>query len=148
MTQGASGLRRVEDRIGGVAAAWVGAVEARAGAVLLACAVATVAAVAFALPRLGLNSDENALFAPDVGYAALRRDFAAAFPTLMDPVILLIESADPDAAGRAALALRERLEADPTHFPAVLDPTARSFFESRGLLYLPVDAVERTASSD
>ncbi len=144
MSLGASGLRRVEERIGGVAAAWVGAVEARAGAVLVACAVATALAVTFALPRLGLNSDENALFAPDVGYAALRNDFAAAFPTLMDPVILLIESDDPAAAGRAAAALRARLEADPAHFPSVLNPTARAFFESRGLLYLSTDAVERT----
>ncbi len=144
MPQDASGLQRVEERIGGAAAAWVGAVEARAGVVLVVCGVATVLAVVFALPRLGLNSDENALFAPDVGYAALRRDFAAAFPTLMDPVILLIESEDPGAAADAAATLRERLEADPEHFPAVLDPTARAFFESRGLLYLPTDAVERT----
>jgi hopanoid biosynthesis associated RND transporter like protein HpnN len=144
LANGVSGLRRVEERIGGLAAAWVSAVARRPGAVIAACAAATLLALVFALPRLGLDSSEDALFSPDVHYAELRRDFSRAFPMLMDPLILLIEGPDPDAAARASAALRARLEADPKHFLSVLDPTARAFFESRGLLYLPIDEVEDT----
>jgi len=99
------------------------------------------AAVAFGVgfPRLGLYSNEDALFSKGVSYAALRDEFRSAFPALIDPVLVVIDAQTVDQAMEAADALRARLRAQPELFPTVFEPGGGPFFDHQGLLYLEPD---------
>jgi len=131
-----SRYRVLDERLGDLAAAWVDRVLRRPRAVVVLCAATSVALVAWALPHLGLDSNEDALFSKSVSYAELRRDFKEAFPALVDPILVVVDGANADLAHDAAEALRKRLLEDPEHFPTVYQPGGGPFFETHGLLYL------------
>ena len=130
----------LDEQLGAAAARWLDFVQARPRAVALLCAVSFLTAVAVALPRLGINSDEEALFSSDTNYTALRRDFEEAFPLLLDPIIAVIDAPTPAEADVAVTALRARLAEVPHLFRAIQDPAPRTFFERYGLLYLKREA--------
>jgi len=132
-------VSRLDAQLGAALARWIETVGRAPELVIALCVAGAVAALLLAWPRLGLNSDEDALFSSETPYAALRADFAAAFPSSLDPVIVLIEGDAPGAVDSAAERLEALLLRDPDHFPAVYDPEARTFFERRGLLYLETD---------
>src|SRR6185295_777381 len=50
-----------------------------------------------------------------------------------------------ELASQAATALAARLEADKTHFIQVAQPGGGEFFRRNGLLFLPVDEVEKVS---
>jgi hopanoid biosynthesis associated RND transporter like protein HpnN len=136
----------LDDRLGRGVAAWVRwqvghARLVAAGSVLLALVLLPVAA-----SRLGLNSDEEALFARGASYDRAREEFKAAFPALFDAVLVVIDAATVDAAEDASARLAERLRTDPEHFPNVHRPEGGTFFEEHGFLY--VEPVELEAVLD
>ena len=134
-------MRDFDERLGDIVAAWITLVVRVPWLVVALASLAVGAALVYAAPRLGLNSDEDALFSPDVKYAELRREFREAFPALLDPVIVIIDARSADTAREASLALRRKLEARPELFPAVFDPSASAFFKDHGMLYLERDAL-------
>ena len=137
-------MNHLDAWLGDAAARWVALLGRAPAAAAVACIVAAAAAISLALPHLGLNSDEDALFSPNTAYAELRSDFAAAFPHTLDPVILLIDGGDAERVDAVAERLATRLAEEPEHFPAVYDPEARSFFQDQGLLYLDPSALGDT----
>jgi len=137
-------VTHLDARLGNAAARWVAGVGRSPAAVIATCLLGAVAALFFAAPRLGLNSDEDALFSANTSYAALRSEFVAAFPNSLDPVILLIEGVEPGAVDSEAARLAARLAEQPEQFPVVYDPEARDYFENRGLLYASPEALRDT----
>ena len=125
--------------IGQATERWVRWVVQRPLRTITASILVSAIAAGVAATSLGLDTDEDAMFSSTASYAAKRATFEAAFPALTDPVIILIEGADGAAVARQTQALKTRLLAQAEHFPAVLDPESRSFFERHGLLYLPTD---------
>ncbi len=125
--------------IGQATERWVRWVVQRPLRIITASILVAAIAAGVAATSLGLDTDEDAMFSSTASYAAKRATFEAAFPALTDPVIILIEGADSAAVARQTRALKTRLLAQAEHFPAVLDPESRSFFERHGLLYLHPD---------
>ncbi len=70
------------------------------------CVAAAALVFGAGFPRLGLHSNEDALFSKGVAYAKLREGFRTAFPSLIDPVLVVIDGATVDQAREAADALR------------------------------------------
>jgi len=132
----------LDARLGRAIAAWVDFVQGRARSCVLLIGVASAALLAYAWPRLGIDSNEDALFSEDVPYAALRREFRSAFPSLLDPILVVIDAESPDRVREASDALQERLLREPESFPAVYSPRGGSFLEQQGLLYLSPEALE------
>lgn len=132
-------LTALDDALGRLGSAWLDALLPRARLVVLAFAVAAAAAVALAAGRLGLNSNEDDLFSEDLPFAELRRQHYAAFPRLVDPVVVVIDADTRDLADAARDRLAERLRADPQHFADVFEPGGGPFFRQHGLLYLDTD---------
>jgi len=129
----------LDDALGRIAARWIDAVRARARIVVAGFALLSIASLAYAVGHLGLNSNEDDLFSEDLPFTALRRDFYAAFPRLVDPVVVVLDADTHDLVDRARDRLAERLRADPQHFVHVYEPGGGPFFERNGLLYLEVD---------
>ena len=136
-------MRRTLDALlGRICAVWVGFCHDHARAVVAVCALSVPLVLVPALPRLGLNSDEEALFSPEVSYAPLRAEFRRLFPFLVDPVVVVVESTTPERAAEAADALADALRRDPSRFAAVLQPDGGAFLEERGLLFLDTPELE------
>ncbi len=132
----------LDEALGRAAARWVGAVQARARAVVAACAGVTLVVLALLPGRLGLNADENAMFSEDVPYFQQRIDVYGAYPLLADPIVVVLDGETVDAAVDGAAALAARLREDPARFPRVFVPGGGPFFEAHGLLYLSADELE------
>ena len=124
---------------------WVTAVARAPRLVSVVFLVAGLVAAVGAARSLGLDTDEDAMFSEQVSYAAKRIEFETAFPSLVDPIIILLEGRDAAQVESAARALRARLLEEPDHFLAVHDPEARAFFARYGLLYLEPDELQLTA---
>jgi hopanoid biosynthesis associated RND transporter like protein HpnN len=106
-------------------------------AALACCAAALPAALS-----LGLNTDGQALFAADPSYTAARDDFRRTFPSLYDPILVVVDGGEEDRVREAAEALRLALEADPEHFPGVFQPGGGPFFDQHGWLYLETEELQ------
>ena len=88
---------------------------------------------------LSLNTDTSDMLDPDLPYRRASRQFSAAFPQLMDELVVVIESRHAgdakDAANRLATLLRGR----PEIVQSVYQPGGGDFFDKNGLLYLETD---------
>ena len=96
-------------RFGDAAARWVGFVQARPRSVLAACLLLTVLLGLYAPSHLRLNTDEEALFSDDAEYKQLRAEFKRDFPSLYDPVVIVVEGETPGLAEEAAALLERAL---------------------------------------
>jgi len=129
-------IATLDDLLGRLAARWVGAVQRRAGSTIAAFALSTLAVLAYSFDTLGINTNENDLFSDELPFYALRDDFNRAFPTLVDPIVVVVDGATVDLANDAAEALARRLEREPDRFAKVYRPGGGPFFEQHGFLYL------------
>jgi hopanoid biosynthesis associated RND transporter like protein HpnN len=135
-------IHTLDETLGRATLGWVERVQRRPGRVVWAFLAVSAAAIAAAATTLGLDSDENAMFSDDLPFVQQRRDFNRAFPSLVDPIVVVVDGATVDLASDAATALVHRLEGDPSRFASVYQPGGGAFFERNGLLYLSVDELE------
>ena len=112
--------RDLDESLGELARRWVASVRRYPRAVSGLCLASLLVLAPVVALRLGLNSDEEALFAESSSYAAPRADFKRAFPNLVDPIVVVVDAPSPDLAQEAADELEARLSRDPAHFPGVL----------------------------
>ena len=112
--------------------------------VILAAAVLSGAAAIYAVENFAINTDTSKLLSPELPWRQREHAFETAFPQRNDIILVVVEAATPelarDASDRLADALSKRGEA----VVSVRQPGAGPFFEKNGLLYLPVDEVERS----
>ena len=135
-------IQTLDDSLGRAACAWVEGVQRRPVHVVAAIGAVTVALFAYALTSLGLHTNENDLFSDELRFFALREDFYASFPNLVDPVVVVVDGDTADLAHSAAERLADRLRRDPERFAAVYQPTSGEFFEENGLLYLELHELD------
>ena len=131
--------RSIDEQLGRWVGAWVAAVLRRPRLVAIGLALASLGAAPFVAGSLGLNSDEEALFAGNAAYAAARADFRRAFPVLDDAVVVLLDGARASRVEEATAELAAKLALEPEFFPAVARPDGGAFFDRHGLLYLDPD---------
>jgi hopanoid biosynthesis associated RND transporter like protein HpnN len=134
-------LDSLDARLGRAVAGWIALATRAPARTTLLCVASAVLVVGAGLPRLGLHSNEDALFSKGVAYAKLRDEFRRAFPALIDPVLVVIDAQSVDQARESADALRARLRAQPELFPVVFEPGGGPFFDHQGLLYLEPNEV-------
>ena len=131
--------------------ATVAAVSRRPFRALAALALVTLAAGAFGVTHLRMNSDDSKLISQDEPF---RKDFEAfvdAFPEFEETTVIVITSESIDLAEDAVDAMRDALRAREDLIETVYAPSADPFFEDHGLLYLDLedleDVIERLAEA-
>ena len=122
--------------------ALVRAVARRARAVALACALASVVLLGWALTHLGVNTHHTAILSDDMPFWRDYNEFAEVFPILDESLIVVIDAETVGAARDAAVLLAQRLEQQPERYHDVYVPGGDPFFEREALLYLEVDELE------
>lgn len=90
----------------------------------------------FAARHLGVDTDTDHMFAASLPWRQTEIAFARAFPTLSDPLVVVIDAAIPEEADATAAALAQALAADRIHFRVVTRPDALPYFAREGLLFL------------
>jgi hopanoid biosynthesis associated RND transporter like protein HpnN len=137
---------RVQAALGARVAAWIRAVQRRPRATIAAVALLVGALGAAAWLRLGVNSDVNAMVAPDLPFRVREVAFRDTFPTGVEAILVVVEARDAATARRSADRLAQRLGEDRRHFRDVFLPWGGAFFRRNALLYL--DGAELEALAD
>lgn len=118
---------------------------ARHPARVLAATLLVVALSAWLVAtRLGMNTGTEEMIAPDVPFRQAELAFDRTFPQFVDPLVVVIDAPDSQAAEDAADALLERLAARPDLFPHVGRPDGDPALRRSGLLFLPRDRLAAT----
>ncbi|MGI9432639.1 MAG: MMPL family transporter [Myxococcota bacterium] len=126
-------------------ASWVAAAGRRPRTTLVAVGAATLAALVATLLLVGVDGDTQNLLDPDLPFQHRDRAFAAAFPTLTESLLVVLDGESAESVRTAADDLAERLRAQPELFERIFIPGAGPFFERYGLLYRSLDDLEAFA---
>jgi len=132
----------LEHVLAGPLGRWVRGVRNRPRTVLVACAVLTLAALALAATRLGIDSDTIELFPADLPARQNHDRFVAMFPNLENALLIVVDAETPEPARDAAESLARILGGDAANFEDVYLPGGGAFFERNALLYQSADDLE------
>ncbi|MEM6849422.1 MAG: MMPL family transporter, partial [Pseudomonadota bacterium] len=112
----------------------------RARLVLTTYAALVVAALFSTVNYLEINTDTRSMLSPDLPFQQRTIELESAFPHLLESIVIVLQSAVPDAADAVAGALVDELTGQPgisSAFAGSADP----FFKTHGLLYEDPDAL-------
>ncbi len=126
-------------------AALVGAVCARPRTVLVAVALATAGAALYTRDHLGVNTNTDDMFSPELAWRQAYEELKAAFPHDNDTLTLVVDAPTPLAAEQAAGRLAAALAADRKLFRWAERPGHDPFFERHALLFLERGELEALA---
>ena len=119
-----------------IPAAWVAASRRRPLLVLAAAAVLALASILYARGNLGLDTDTADMISADPEWRQTWIELKAAFPQLVDTLLIVADGETPDLADRASRILAAALEAEHALVEWAVRPDALPFFERNALLYL------------
>ena len=122
--------------------AWTGLVMRLGWFVLVALVALTGVAGWYAATNLKVNTDTSEMLDPNLDFQVRARELKEAFPEIKTDVSVIISAPTLDEADAFTAALRERVAANPEMFNGVFSPTAETFFQENGLLYLETDELE------
>jgi hopanoid biosynthesis associated RND transporter like protein HpnN len=111
--------------------------------VILTAAVLSAAAALYAVQNFAINTDVSKLLSPELPWRQREHAFETAFPQRNDIILVVVEADTPERAREAGDRLADALSKRSNDVVSVRQPGAGPFFEKNGLLYLPVDEVER-----
>lgn len=138
-------MDRLEALLSQALVRWSRGVHARAGRVLSAIGVLTVAFFVFAAMNLGINSDNVQLVSEDLPARQNYLEFAKSFPNIENVMLVVVDGETPEVAREATHALRDALAERPDLFNDVYIPGSGPFFEKHGLLYRDLDDLDEFA---
>ena len=121
MTASASQYRRF-------LAGWVGLVGRSAWLTVILALLATVAAGVYVRAELAISTSTTDMLSPDLPFRQDARRMDAAFPQLVDNIVVVVDAATADQADDAAEALARRLRAQTGLLQSVFDPEGDEFF--------------------
>jgi hypothetical protein len=124
---------------------WSDAVAAQAAWIILAAVLLAGLAGGYTIRHLRIDTSTENMIAAEVPFRRHNIEYKQAFPRFRDAIVAVIESATPEAANRAALALADAVRQAPGQFAAVEASAIEPFFVDHGLLYLPQDELASLA---
>ncbi len=115
--------------------------------VVLAAALLTAFAAAYAARHFTMTANTEELISPKIDWRQRVLDFQTAFPQLEGLTVVVIDGKTPELADRAAVRLADELRSKPQLFKSVEQPQGGPFFAQNGLLLLPLPEVRATTQS-
>jgi uncharacterized protein len=129
----------------------IGHYLARAATVVLRWRLLTIAAgvaaaagaLWYAAHNLGVNTDTANMISATLPWRQDFNEYRDSFPARDRNLLIVIDAASPARADEFAAQLLAELRRDSERYRSILLPGEGEFFERNGLLYLPVDELER-----
>jgi len=100
----------------------------------------------YAVRNFAITTDINQLISPNLAWRQRELAFEAAFPDRYHTILIVVQAPTVELVSEASGALTQALQKRPELFRAVNPAGGGEFFRKNGLLYLPAEEVERTAS--
>jgi hopanoid biosynthesis associated RND transporter like protein HpnN len=96
---------------------------------------------------LKMNSDTSAMISSKLPWRQQSAALDKLFPQDSGQLVIVVDGSTPDQAEDATQALYEKLAAAPDHFISVRRPDGGPFFQRYGLLFLPLDTLQKMSDS-
>jgi hopanoid biosynthesis associated RND transporter like protein HpnN len=128
-------------------AALVGWSARRALLVVLLLAALAVWAGFHVAHTLKMNSDLSAMISSKLTWRQQWDELGKLFPQNNGLLVVVVDGSTPDQAEDSTQALYEALAARPDLFTSVRRPDGGPFFQRYGLLFLPVDSLQKMSNS-
>lgn len=130
----------------GAVAALVEASRRRAVVVVLIALAAAAALGLYAVRHIGMDSNTEHLMSPNLAWRRADAELDRLFPQNRNVLAAVVDGTTPDQSEDAAATLAASLRARPNLYRDVREPGSGPFFQTEGLLYLPVDQVRDMAN--
>lgn len=121
--------------------------ERRAVLLVILSLLLTVTAGAFTARHLGMDTDTANMISPDLPWRKELAHFNTLFPQNTGLLVVMIDGKTPDAAEDAAAALFAKIQSRKDLFATARRADGGPYFEKYGLLFLPVDQVQKIADA-
>jgi hopanoid biosynthesis associated RND transporter like protein HpnN len=128
-------------------AALVGWSARRAALVVLVLAALAVWAGIHVAHTLRMNSDTSAMISSKLAWRQQWQELGRLFPQNNGLLVAVVDGSTPDQAEDATQALYEALAGRSDLFTSVRRPDGGSFFQRYGLLFLPVETLQKMSDS-
>jgi uncharacterized protein len=104
----------------------------------------TFGAGIYSYDNFAIHTDTGQLISSRLPWRQRELQLDAAFPQLVDTILVVLDGATPELARDGASRLAAKLAGDRANFQAVQEAEGGAFFEKNGLLFLPPDDVRST----
>lgn len=121
--------------------------ERRAALLVILSVLLTAAAGVFTARHLGMDTDTANMISPDLPWRQELAHFNTLFPQNTGLLVVMIDGKTPDAAEDAAAALFAKIQTRKDLFATARRADGGPYFEKYGLLFLPVDQVQKIADA-
>jgi uncharacterized protein len=100
----------------------------------------------YAVHQFSINTDINKLISPDLAWRQRELSFEHSFPERYQSILTVVDAPTPELVTQATAALVAKLSEQPDLFLAIAQPGGGPFFRRNGLLFPPVEEVEKIAA--
>ena len=129
----------------GATAAWVDGVRRAALWVVLVSIALTVGSVLFIVENFDISTDNTDMLSPDLPFRQRMVEMKRLFPNSGDQLLIVVEGDTADLTADGTAALYGRLKGRDDLFNDLFAPSEAPFFQTNGLLYLELAALEDLA---
>ena len=111
---------------------------------VIVASLITFGAGIYSYENVAIHTDTSQLISSRLPWRQREMQLDAAFPQLVDTIIVVLDGATPELARDGSSRLAAALAEDRANFQAVQEEGGGAFFRKNGLLFLPPDDVQRT----
>jgi len=104
----------------------------------------TFGAGIYSYDNFAIHTDTGQLISSRLPWRQRELQLDAAFPQMVDTILVVLDGATPELARDGASRLASKLAGDRANFQAVQEAEGGAFFEKNGLLFLPPEDVRST----
>ena len=126
--------------------AWITWISNRAGLIMAATMLLTIAAGYYAVTAFSMNSDTSLLIRQDTDWKQVNREFVKTFPQYDQNTFVVISGNKPNQVSIVARHLADQIRENDSVFRTVYSPASNQFALEHALLYFEPDTLNDTIS--
>jgi len=126
--------------------AWITWISNRAGLIMAATMLLTIAAGYYAITAFSMNSDTSLLIRQDTDWKQVNREFVKTFPQYDQNTFVVISGNKPNQVSIVARHLADQIRENDSVFRTVYSPASNQFALEHALLYFEPDTLNDTIS--
>jgi hopanoid biosynthesis associated RND transporter like protein HpnN len=126
--------------------AWITWISNRAGLIMAATMLLTIAAGYYAVTAFSMNSDTSLLIHQDTDWKQVNREFVKTFPQYDQNTFVVISGNKPNQVSIVARHLADQIRENDSVFRTVYSPASNQFALEHALLYFEPDTLNDTIS--
>jgi uncharacterized protein len=111
---------------------------------VIVASLITLGAGIYSYENFAIHTDTSQLISSRLPWRQRELQLDAAFPQLVDTILVVLDGATPESARDGSSRLAAALAKDRANFEAMQEAEGGAFFKTNGLLFLPPEELQRT----